>query len=96
MRSRITTSAFHIFGSGSASAKLCLAETGERVIGDDKEFTENSFVGFSSTVVNLPPETPITYYRGTTPGSSVWFEGTWGELLHQQNFKLVQNLQAAS
>ena len=88
MKARITTGSFPVFGSGASSAVL-LAGGGKRIRGVNPIDTHNGFVGFTSSEVNLYPKTRVIYRRGTYPGGSFAFEGTWGDLVALHGAKLV-------
>lgn len=87
MKARITTSTFHVFGSGAASARLLVR--GKRINGVNPLSKENGFVGFISTEVNLYPKTPVSYSRGAYPGGGFRFEGSWGDLITRHPDRLV-------
>lgn len=81
MKARIQTSAFHVFGSGTAIARLFIQSGNRRIEGSDPSDTDNGFVGLRSTVVDLYPKTRITYTRECYPGPKFHFQGTWEEFL---------------
>jgi hypothetical protein len=93
MKAIITTGSYSVFGSGSSTAILKLAN-GKRIVGKDvpNGYSDNGFVGFVAREVNLYPKTKVTYYRATYPGSKQEFSGTWEELLSQTKFPLVKEL----
>lgn len=75
----LRTAAFHVFGSGSAWACLCLAN-GKRTKGKFVEATDNGFVGYEWAEVTLYNKTRVEYRVGAYPGGELVFNGTWGEL----------------
>jgi hypothetical protein len=87
MKARITTDAFHVFGSGGSSARLLVR--GKRINGVNPIQKDNGFVGFTSTEVNLYPKTPVSYSRGAYPGGGFRFEGSWGDLITRHPDRLV-------
>jgi hypothetical protein len=91
MKARITTGSFHVFGSGSGSAILRLAN-GKRITGSEPIDTDNGFIGYTSTEVNLYPKTRVVYNRGSYPGGSFRFEGTWEDLIRKHGDRLVKSL----
>ena len=84
MKTRIDTSAWEIFGSGSASCKLEAFIGGKwvQVRGDARTAVDrdNGFVGVRSTVVELYPKTKVRWVRAFYPGGRSSFEGTWAQL----------------
>lgn len=84
MKTRLDTSAYELFGSGSATCKLEAYIGGywKRIKGDETTTVDrnNGFAGLRSTVVQLYPKTKVRWVRAFYPGGRRTFEGTWEQL----------------